>query len=249
MFYLKMKGGKRKLQLKIGKMSSRELADWFCVSYNSYKNDIPKYLDLLESYCKYEKVYGGVMIEEIYIEEYDKSLNVLDQSLYVAEIERCVEEQEGLSTYSGMARKFKKEGLIPDNKTDKTYARRYAKVGNRMFGEFTGISSTGCLGTREYVWAVKISNYNQYRLMTPEEEARFDDIITTCYSTSADKIKKKELLEEALYQGEIEVDEYFETQERLGLRMFKDCIFKFKEETGLMVVRCQKHELLGESAF
>ena len=235
------------VELKKGKWSSRSLAEWFGVSYNTYKNDISKYLEQLEFYCDFEKIYGGVTITEIYVSTYDKSLNMADKALYTEEIQRWVEEQEGLSTFSGMTRKFKKEGkLLP--RDNKTYAKRFSKVATTLFGEMNGISSIGDWGTREYIWAVKISDYNEYRFMTPEEEKRFDDIITTCYGSNADQIKNQQLLEEALQCGEIETTQYFALKERLGLNIFKDCIFQFREETGLQIVRCQKHEIV-ESAF
>lgn len=46
------------------------------------------------------------------------------------------------------------------------------------------------------------------------------------------------LLRDALRDKEITSDEYFEQLDRLGLDTFRDCIFKFRDETGFMVVRC-----------
>ena len=39
--------------LKLGKMTSRELAAWLGISYNSYKNNIPKYLKIIVNMKKY----------------------------------------------------------------------------------------------------------------------------------------------------------------------------------------------------
>lgn len=33
------------MELKIGKMTSREIAKWLGISYNTYRNDIDKYLE------------------------------------------------------------------------------------------------------------------------------------------------------------------------------------------------------------
>lgn len=48
------------MKLKLGKMTSREIAEWFGRSYYSYRNNIDKYLDQLGYYCEFEKVYGGI---------------------------------------------------------------------------------------------------------------------------------------------------------------------------------------------
>jgi hypothetical protein len=74
------------VELKEGKWSSRSLAEWFGVSYNTYKNDISKYLEQLEFYCDFEKIYGGVTITEVYVSVYNKNLNMTDRALYVEEI-------------------------------------------------------------------------------------------------------------------------------------------------------------------
>ena len=94
------------MKLKLGKMKSQEVAAWLGISYNTYRNNIDKNLSKLEPFCEFEKVYGGIIVKEIIIEEYDKHLQFNDDKLYIAEIKRCIEEQDGLSTVSGMARKF-----------------------------------------------------------------------------------------------------------------------------------------------
>ncbi|MCI7444523.1 MAG: hypothetical protein MSA89_15820 [Clostridium sp.] len=55
---------------------------------------------------------------------------------------------------------------------------------------------------------------------------------------SPEKIRQEMLLRDALRDKEITSDEYFEQLDRLGLDTFRDCIFKFRDETGYMVVRC-----------
>lgn len=227
-------------------MSSRELANWFSLSYNTYKNNIAKYLIRLEDYCEYEKIYGGVIIKEIYVEEYDNQLTIRDQTIYLDEIKECVAHQDGLSTLSGMARKYAEQGLY---NSEHTARRRLTKAGENLFGITKDLTSAGPAGMREYLWAIKLDDYNHYRLMTEAEEKRFDEIIANCYSIEPEKIKKAKLLEDQLRNKEITTDEYFRVQDTLGLDTFKDCIFKFKEETGEMIVRCTKHDILETLQF
>ena len=235
------------MKLTLGKMTSKQLAQWFGVLPSTYSHNISNYLNKLEDYCEFEKIYGGVVISEIYIEEYDKGLKLKDEKIYLEEIKDCVEIQDGLSTLSGMVRKMERDN--PTQKSLKNTTRRMSKAGTKLFGDPTVVGKPGKVGSREYIWAIKLNDYNGYRLMTEEEEKLFDDIISKCYTLPPEKIKKKELLKDQLKQNEIDVQQYFELEELYGLNTFKDCIFKFKEQTGHMIVRCTKHELMESYSF
>lgn len=232
------------MKLKLGKMKSQEVAAWLGISYNTYRNNIDKNLSKLEPFCEFEKVYGGIIVKEIIIEEYDKNLQFNDDKLYLTEIKRCIKEQDGLSTVSGMARKFVQ---AKQYNSERTARRRATRSRNILFGNDKNICSTGIAGSREYVWAIKLDDYNHYRLMTEEEEERFNKIIEICYSSNPEKIKRAALLEEAYRKSEtMSKEEYFEERERLGLNVFKECIFQFRDETGLIVVHCSRHELMQD---
>ena len=227
--------------LKLGKMTSRELAAWLGISYNSYKNNIPKYLKIIEDYCEYEKVYGGIIVKEIYIDTYDKTMSFKDDDLYLKEIEQCIEKQNGLATIAGMSRKYVEEGAY-DNES--TARKRLTRSGKRLFGEIKDkLQGEGVIGIREYVWAIKVGDYNQYRLMTQEEEEILDKIIQSCYMIEPYKIKQAGLLDDMLRKNEIKVEEYFSERDRLDLNGFTDCLFQFYGETGERLVRTTRHEL------
>lgn len=228
-------------------MTSRELAEWFGKSYNTYKNNISKYLEILNWYCEFEKIYGGVNIISIDKEEYDKLFNPEVQKIYLEEIIRCVKEQDGLASIAGMARKY----VLEKTFSSFDQAKRLLTIaGRQLFGKPTDITSFGTEGRREYVWGIKIDDYNHYRFMTTDEEKLFDDIITKLYMVEPDRVKKIALLKEALRNKEIDVDEYFEREDEiLGKHSFKDCIFAFKDETGEQIARCTKHELMQTIEF
>ena len=234
------------MKLKLGKMKSKELAEWFGVSYATYTHHIPNYLNKLKPYCQFEEVYGGVMVIEIYTDTYDKHQLSKVKQLIIDEIRLCLEAQDGLATITGMARKFQLQGYFTSFRT----ARRILSIAaSELFGEVKGLLSHGEAGNREYIWGVKINDYNRYRFFTPEEERIFNELITKVYSESPETIKKAALLESSLRRKEIDVDEYFELKEQLGLDTFMDCIFKFRELTGEIIVRCAKHELMESYDF
>lgn len=43
------------MKLKIGKMSSQQVAEWLGISYGSYKKNIDKYLKKVDMYANFEK--------------------------------------------------------------------------------------------------------------------------------------------------------------------------------------------------
>lgn len=228
------------MKLKLGKMTTKELATWFGVAYSTFRKNSAERFEKLEDYCEFERIYGGIIIKEIYVEEYDKNLNINDQKLVLEEIKSCIETQGGLSTINGISRKYTHNQTFSSLSTAK---KRISKASLNLFGETKALTSHGIAGSREYLWAIKLDDYNHYRYMTEEEEKRFDEIICACYMVEPARIKQAALLENQLKDKEIDIDEYFELKDRLGLNTFKDCIFKFKEETGYMIVKCTKHEI------
>ena len=61
--------------LKMGKMETQEIADWFGVTKKTYTNSTSKYLEKLKEYAEFERVRGGVIIKKIYFSEYIKNYN------------------------------------------------------------------------------------------------------------------------------------------------------------------------------
>ena len=234
------------MELRLGKMSSREIAQWFGISYNYYKGHIGKFLDLLIPYCDFEAVYGGIIISNIYCSVYDKTLFTKDKELVLEEITSCIQTQDGLATVSGMARKFTAQEHY-DN--ENTARRRLSLAANQLFGETKGLTSHGEAGVREYMWAIKVDDCNHYRMLTEKENEIFNNIISSVYCSEPEKVKKACLLEQQLKQKKINVDEYFEQKDILGLNLFTDCIFKFRELTGEIIIRCTKHELMESYDF
>lgn len=221
-------------------MTSQQLAKWFNISYSTYSHNIDKYLTQLKEFCIYDKVYGGVIVREIFYSVYDKKLQKRNMEISIREVRRCQKYQNGLSTISGMSRRFVQEGYFS---SERTANRRLTETLIPLFGITSECFSQGEIGRRNYIWAIKLDDFNHYRLLTEEENKRFNKIIASCYMDSPEKIRQEMLLRDALRDKEITSDEYFEQLDRLGLDTFRDCIFKFRDETGYMVVRCTQYEI------
>ena len=61
------------MKLKEGKMSTRELSEWFGIAYSTYRKKSLSLLEELKYFCDYEKYYGGVEIKHVYISKYVKN--------------------------------------------------------------------------------------------------------------------------------------------------------------------------------
>ena len=62
-------------ELRLGKMTSKEIAEWLGITYNTYKKNVKKHLEKLDGFCDFEQIRGGINVKEIYISIYDKNLS------------------------------------------------------------------------------------------------------------------------------------------------------------------------------
>ena len=53
------------MELHLGKMTNKELAEWFGIKTNSFTQHKKKKLEELKDFCFFEEVYGGVEITAI----------------------------------------------------------------------------------------------------------------------------------------------------------------------------------------
>lgn len=106
-----------------------------------------------------------------------------------------------------MSRRFVQEGYFS---SERTAHRRLTETLIPLFGITSECFSQGEIGRRNYIWAIKLDDFNHYRLLTEEENKRFNKIIASCYMGSPEKIRQEMLLRDALRDKEITSDEYFE---------------------------------------
>lgn len=224
-------------ELRLGKMTSKEIAEWMGISYNSYKNYITKRLEYLTNFAVFEKVYGGVDIKEIIIPYYIKNISIEDK-YYVDAIK---ETKNGLATIAGIVRKLKRDKPEFKDISEETLYRRMAKAGDRTFGKTVDSTSKGTHGTRHYIWAIKVDDYNYYRHMTQEEETVYKEIRNKYCKDKAEIIEKEALLKDAYKKKEISAQEY--ADKSLEMDFFNCVLVEFVEETGLKLVRTTEHEL------
>ncbi len=90
-------------ELKLGKVSSKELAEWFGIAYSTFRNTKKKRLLDLSNYCDFIENGKGIEVKEIYFSKYDKGY-AKDDEVYLREVKAS---NEHISSIAGMARKLK----------------------------------------------------------------------------------------------------------------------------------------------
>lgn len=88
-----------KLELKLGKMTTKELANWFGITAASYNNSRTKKLEELRWYCDFDIVYGGIKVKVIRHSKYIKNnsrigkeiRDILPQVWRIGEPHTCVQ--------------------------------------------------------------------------------------------------------------------------------------------------------------
>ena len=242
------------------KVSSSELADWFGIAYGTYRNQRKKKLEELKDFCDYEEVYGGVIIKEVYFDEYYKYQDDENRVLKVINDKYFNMDGQGETAYdelnsiSGIAQVLQKQ--YPKdygNKTFGTIERRVSRVMKKCFGVITKENplAQGGIGVREYVWAVKLEGDNNYRYKTREEDELFKEIIKAAYAENAkERIEEEELLKDAMRErislGEEVSFADYENARRRGKYYvdFKtEVLDVFREKTQCLLVRATRYEV------
>lgn len=243
-------------ELVLGKIRSQELADWFGISYSTYRKKKETLLSELNYYCDYEVYHGGITVKEIFIKDYRKNLASEDSDTYLQLVK---ESNGGFCSLAGMARKL--TILYPGTwgqYSETTVRNRLRKVGIAMFGE-TNLPSdqydednerfSGPFGYKEYCWAIKVSDFNEYRYLTEEEDKVFEQLLDSYNISSKDIALKEQIdkeMKDQLQQRQITIEEYIAGTAHIEL--FPQLLSKFKELTGEVLVHATKHDLL-DSAF
>lgn len=229
--------------LRCGKMSTREIAQWMNVNYSTFRNNKKQKLDDLRRFCDFEQVYGGVNILQIYNPIYQKALSS-DEKVFLEEIQNT---GNGLSSVAGMSRKLIRYNSDYRTLTENNVEKRMGKVNKNLFGEYEKNSKQafGRMGSRKYVYAIKINDFNKYRCLTDEEMDAFKHILKSICGKQIDKIMESMLLDEAFKNSDMTKEEYLLKRERFDLDLFPHVLKQFKKETGKTVVRIQEYQVNG----
>lgn len=119
------------------------------------------------------------------------------------------------------------------------------KAGVTGFGITAEELSKGLYGSRNYLWAIKLTEGPKpYRYMTLAETERFRGYIKEIFESKVEVVEKMALLDKEFAVTNMTKEEYLNHKDRIAFKeTFSSVLYKFKQETGLILVRATEHEI------
>lgn len=220
------------MKLNVGKMSTKDLAEFFEVSYSYFRTKKVKerYMTLLEQYADYENVYGGVNILKVKKSEYipeklplrelfERELKKLPTSQYYEDQVYGSLIQIAEATLEEVNRIQQERGLRIWT-SPKTLANKYSEISKELYGEkkfnqrlyerggFYTIpqieEGRGPLGIRLSCMLIKTET--GYRELSKQERELFSKI-----SEEYDKEHELDIKEELLAYREVAYNKKYES--------------------------------------
>lgn len=162
-------------QLKIGKISTKELTDWFgksntrTITQNNWDN---KYINVLPQYCDFTKIYGGINIKEIYCYEFipfkDKIRDYFNQNF-----DKEWNKETGLDSITDVVeRLIEKDPWIADSAQGGYSLDTLKAIGTEYRNKFYGqpFHGEGELGYCQYTLCTRDKKTGNLRFLTDEEK-------------------------------------------------------------------------------
>ena len=194
-------------ELKLGKITLKELASWFGISYGSIRNKREKYFKELEEYADFKAgERGGVEILNIYIPVYVKKDNNYQQ---IKQKIPAAWDKSGLDLKKNVAQKlYSKEEFSIKYSTVYSYV---CKASNELYGKPNELEG-GEIGNCHWVLCVK--EKGELRWFTMEEFQKKMELRKKYFKDAAMERNRKEEIRECLAfkfkTGDITEQEYKE---------------------------------------
>lgn len=221
------------MELKLGKMTNKELAEWFGIQLGSFKSRKKSKLEELKAFAEFEEVYGGANIIKIIEPVYSKKGSQSKQIIFDEFLNEW--DKSGLDTVNNVTDKiyFKRGNELT---VLKSTGYQYAlEARNEYFGK--PYLDMGKLGKCMYVWCKKEVTDEGVVVLTlfnEEEQAIKKELMTKYFKTDEEK---DVMLAEMVKAGEITKEQaYDKMAEMRGLN-----------EEGFLGFKAALEEALGAS--
>lgn len=192
------------MELKLGYMTSEELATWFGIKRNSFIKRKEQKLKELAFFAQFHLSKGKVYIDEIFIPEYTKQYELNYKK--VKEALPKYWSATGLDTCTNVSHKIyiKEIKYNSDIKESTTY-RYTTRARNDLFGR--PLVARGELGECHYILCKKLPS-GECDFFTPEEDKIKKEMLKKYFST-ADEMTV--MVNEMVSRGEITSEEAWRT--------------------------------------
>ena len=228
------------MELKLGKMSTKELAEWFGISYGSFRTLKNKKLEELKNYADFKEVYGGVEIICIRKLTYNKKDNQIRQ-IYEQGFEELRQPIDTVSNINNQIYEKYHDKLPTLSSAESGY--HYAiEVRNANYG--IPFKSNGKRGNCYYLWCKVEQKGNElYFIQFNEEEEKIkQELLKKHFGT---KVEKDLLIAEMVACGEISKEDAFDIMmeyRNLNAQGFMGFLKALEAEIGAKVVKATKFE-------
>ena len=177
------------LQLTEGKTTFKFISQWFGLkscSINKSRKSKEKYLHKLNYYCDYHFEKNRIVIDKVFIPEYKKSLDIIDEvfdQAWVDSAENAEFAKMKINTCSNTARYIRKTNeQIKNNLKENTAVNYVNKVKVEKYGK-NKMLGFGTQGKCEPVWT-----HPDGRLLNDEEIAIMRECSKLAYGTPNEQI-------------------------------------------------------------
>lgn len=239
------------MQLRLGIMTNKELAEWFGIGANSFTNHRKKKLEELRNFAEFEELRGKVNITKIIMPIYTK----LGSKAYQRIKDEVDKEwsEDGLDSCSRVSLKIEeklKNELTIAPGTIYNYTRQSR---NELYG--VPFQERGSIGSCVYLWCKKTGEgiNTEYALLTPEEEELKQTLIKKYFG---DATEKQIIVKGMVEMGEIRKEEAWSVLEELtGMNNNNFIMFlsELQAKIGCQIVRGtlvdRDVEMIEDSAF
>ena len=185
------------VELKLGKMTQKELAEWFGVTYSTFKTNPKtkaKRMEILKYFADYHMVKSTVYIDKIHIPTYSKAFDIVKTEF------PKTWHKNGIDTCSRVGKEIYNKNIEVSSQVQLATTQVYTcRVKKELYGR-NHIKECGTKGYSEYIWG-KILPGGQCEELSPEEK----EIVKECSQESYGKTlsDKVALLADAFNKHEI----------------------------------------------
>lgn len=207
------------MELKLGKMTQKELAEWFGITYNGFKTNAKskaKKMEILKNYADYHYEGRTVYIDKIHIPVYNRAYNKVE------ELFKPTWNPNGLDTCSHVGEKIYNDSIEVRSQIKLITTQSYVgRIKRQHYGR-NHIDEEGDWGRSSYAWAKKDSK-GEYIPLSSEEAKLMKECSYEVYGKTYGE--KMALLHTAYLEGEIDKKEFEESMSFIS----QDTYFDFQE--------------------
>lgn len=224
--------------LETGKISNKDLAEWFGVSANTFNKAKDKFLSRLSDFADFHLEGKKIIIDKVYIDTYEKGVGSKSYNMIKNKVDE-VWNKNGLDSCRRVSNQIGVEladQLTIGDNTRYNYVRRSR---NELYGVPFG--AEGSLGSCCYIWCKK-GDDGMLMPFTEEEERIKEDLMKKYFGKASEK---QVIVEAMVMAGEIRKEDAWDVLRSLTNMQggnFTTFLGELQEKLNCQIIRGTKIE-------